>query len=167
MKRFEYRGKNLRLSRTEGLAARVSASKNGRGITVNSNHGLRLHQRLGKGFRAGWQNGRFQLIGRIKRGPFNWNISKSGVSGSIKNNMGTFNFLKPRFSSFNLAGINIRGKNAAKLHAIYFAIVLMIFFVKIMASVVLFIFWLIKNFLDWLIAFILGFIKSFQEDNTM
>ncbi len=81
--------------------------------------------------------------------------------------MGTFNFLKPRFSSFNLAGINIRGKNAAKLQAIYFALVLMIFFVKIMASVVLFIFWLIKNFLDWLIAFILGFIKSFQEDNTM
>lgn len=53
MKRFEYKGKQVRLSRTGGLACRLSASKNGRGLTVYSHHGLRLHQRIGKGFRVG------------------------------------------------------------------------------------------------------------------
>jgi hypothetical protein len=115
MKRFEYKGKQVRLSRTGGLAGRLSVSKNGRGLTVHSHHGLRLHQRIGKGFRVGWQNGRFQLIGRLRKGPFDWNLSKSGGSGSAKNSLGTFNFIKPRYSSISIAGVNIRGKNAATL----------------------------------------------------
>ena len=166
MKRFEHKGKHVRLSRTGGVAGRLSASKNGRGLTVNSNHGLRLHQRIGRGFRLGWQNGRFQFIGRVKKGPFDWNISKSGVSGSAKNRLGTFNFIKPRYSSFTIAGINIRGKNAATLHAVYMGVMLIVFFAKILASTILVSFWLLMILLAWLASFVKGFVKSLKEDKT-
>ena len=34
----------------------------------------------------GFQNGNFQFIGRYNSGPFNFNISKNGVSTSLKIN---------------------------------------------------------------------------------
>lgn len=44
--------------------------------TINTNHGVRLHKRLFKGARMGFQNGNFQFIGRYSNGPFNFNVSK-------------------------------------------------------------------------------------------
>jgi hypothetical protein len=83
-KRIEYRGKNLRVSRTGGVAGRQKISKDGYGATINTNRGVRLHKRLFRGARVGLQNGNFQFIGRYNNGPFNFNVSKSGVSTSIK-----------------------------------------------------------------------------------
>jgi hypothetical protein len=43
----------------------------------------------------GFQNGNFQFIGRYNSGPFNFNVSKTGVSSSIKNKRGAYNLFKP------------------------------------------------------------------------
>jgi hypothetical protein len=40
-KRIEYRGKNLRVSRTGGVAGRQKISKDGYGATINTNRGVR------------------------------------------------------------------------------------------------------------------------------
>lgn len=60
-KRIEYRGKNLRVSRTGGVSATKTIDKDGYGATVNTNHGIRLHKRLFKGARAGLKMGIFNL----------------------------------------------------------------------------------------------------------
>ena len=65
-KRIEYRGKNVRVSRTGGVSATKTFKGDGVGATINTKHGLRLHKRLFKGARMGFQNGNFQFIGRYK-----------------------------------------------------------------------------------------------------
>ena len=61
-KRIEYRGKSVRVSRTGGVSATKTLSKEGYGATINTNHGIRLHKRLFKGARMGFQRGNFQFI---------------------------------------------------------------------------------------------------------
>ena len=61
-KRIEYRGKNVRVSRTGGVSATKTFKGDGVGATINTKHGLRLHKRLFKGARMGLQNGNFQFI---------------------------------------------------------------------------------------------------------
>ena len=82
-KRIEYRGKNVRVSRTGGVSATKTFKGDGVGATINTKHGLRLHKRLFKGARMGFQNGNFQFIGRYNSGPFNFNVSKN-LSNSFK-----------------------------------------------------------------------------------
>jgi len=94
-------------------------SKDGYGATINTNHGLRLHKRLFRGARVGLQNGNFQFIGRYSKGPFNFNVSGSGVSTSIKNKRGSYNLFKPNYSSFKMGGVQVRGKYAKTLQLIY------------------------------------------------
>ena len=48
-KRIEYRGENVRVSRTGGVSATKTFKGDGVGATINTNHGLRLHKRLFKG----------------------------------------------------------------------------------------------------------------------
>lgn len=115
--RLEHRGRNLRASRTGGLAARAGTRAGPVNATINSAHGLRLSTRLAKGTHVAMQRGRFRLQGRWNAGPLGFNLSKSGVSASLRTQTGTFNFLKPRYSSFKFAGIQVRGKNAAYLQA--------------------------------------------------
>jgi hypothetical protein len=112
-KRIEYRGKNLRVSRTGGVSATKTVAKNGYAATVNTNHGLRLPKKLFKGARTGFQQGNFQFIGRYSNGPFNFNISKGGVSTSIRNERGSYNLFKPNYSSFKMAGVQVRAENPA------------------------------------------------------
>ena len=76
-KRLEYIGKNVRVSRTGGVAVRKTFKKDGVGATLNTKHGIRLHKRLFKGARMGFQNGNFQFIGSYNSGPFNFNVSKN------------------------------------------------------------------------------------------
>jgi len=94
-KRIEYRGKILRVSRTGGVSATKTLSRDGYGATINTNHGVRLHKRLFKGARMGLQRGNFQFIGQYESGPFNFNVSKSGVSTSIKNKEALIIYLNP------------------------------------------------------------------------
>jgi hypothetical protein len=161
-KRIEYRGKNLRVSRTGGVSAKKTISKDGYGATINTNHGVRLHKRLFKGARVGLQNGNFQFIGRYKSGPFNFNVSKSGVSTSIKNKRGSYNLFKPNYSSFKMAGVQLRGKNAAILQLVFMLFQLTINLVKLLWYITVNVFWFIFLIIKWFVDFFKGFYKGFK-----
>lgn len=118
-KRIEHRGKNLRVSRTGGVALRAQTKIAGLNVTANSKHGLRVSSRIAKNTQIALQNGRPVLRGRYGRGATRVNLSKSGVSLSTRNPMGTFNWFKPNHSSVKIAGVQLRGKNAATIQLIY------------------------------------------------
>lgn len=118
LKRIEYRGRNLRASRTGGVALRAQTRAAGINLTANTARGTRVSTRLAKGTQGAFQNGRFVLRGRYGEGPTKLNLSKSGVSVSTKTEIGTFNWFKPRYSSVKIGGVQVRGKNAIYLHLI-------------------------------------------------
>ena len=161
-KRIEYRGKNVRVSRTGGVAATKTISKDGYGATINTNHGIRLHKRLFKGARMGFQRGNFQFIGRYNSGPFNFNISKGGLSTSIKNKRGSYNLMKPNYSSFKLGGVQVRGKNAAILQLTFLAFSLFVNMFKFLWHVSTTLLWFIFLSLKWIVDFLIGFYKGYK-----
>lgn len=164
-KRIEYKGKNIRVSRTGGVSATKTFKGDSVDVTLNTKHGIRLHKRLFKGTRMGFQNGNFQFIGRYKSGPFNFNVSKKGFSSSIQNKRGSYNFLKPNYSSFKMAGIQIRGKNAATFQIIYMMIVLFVNLVKLFWHISVTFLWFTYLSIKWFIDFTIGFVKGFREKN--
>jgi hypothetical protein len=164
-KRVEYRGKNIRVSRTGGVAVTKTFKKDGVGATLNTKHGLRLHKRLFQGARMGFQNGNVQFIGSYNRGPFKFNISKTGVSTAIKNKRGAYNLFKPNYSSFKVGGIQVRGKNAATFQLLYMLVILCVNCIKIFWYVSIAIFWFVFLLLKWMVAFSIGFFKGFKASN--
>ncbi|EAR12517.1 hypothetical protein PI23P_07825 [Polaribacter irgensii 23-P] len=161
-KRIEHHGKNVRISRTGGISATKTISKGGYSTTINTNHGVRLHKRLFKGARMGFQRGNFQFIGRFNSGPFQFNISKGGVSTSIKNNRGSYNLFKPRSSSFKLGGIQIRGKNAAILQLTFLAFSLVLNILNFLWHFSVTILWLFFLSVKWFVDFLIGFYKGYK-----
>lgn len=129
MKRIEYRGCYLRASRTGGVALRAQIRAGKINVTANSAHGVRVSRRLFKGTQIALQNGRPVLRGRYQAGPLNINLSRSGLSASSKVGPGTVNWTRPLRSSATVAGINVRGRNALAVHAIYAVISLLIILV--------------------------------------
>src|SRR5690554_65719 len=125
-KRIEYRGRYLRASRTGGVALRAQIRAGNINVTANSKHGVRVSRRLFKGTQIALQNGRPVLRGRYQAGPLNLNLSRSGLSASSKVGPGTVNWTRPLRSSATVAGINVRGRNALVVHAIYAVIMLMV-----------------------------------------
>ena len=108
---------NVRASRTGGVNVSTQPS---RGITFNSKHGLRLSKSF-KGLNFALQGGNFRLRGRWQSSyGTNLNVSKSGISLSQKNSIGTFNISHPQRSSANIGGFQFRGKNAIHLHSLLF-----------------------------------------------
>ncbi len=99
----------LRASRTGGVNLSSAPAK---GITFNTKHGARISKTY-KGLTIGLQNANSVVRGRWSVGSNNINLSKSGLSLSNKNALGTFNFIRPRSSSATLAGIQLRGNNGA------------------------------------------------------
>ena len=164
-KRIEYRGKNVRVSRTGGVSATKTFKGDGIGATINTKHGLRLHKRLFSGARMGFQNGNFQFIGRYKSGPFNFNVSKNGVSTSLKNKRGSYNIFKPNYSSFKLGGVQVRGKNAATFQMIYMLVILFVNFIKFFWYTSISILWFGFLSIKWIVDFITGFFKGYREVN--
>ncbi|MDY7218491.1 helix-hairpin-helix domain-containing protein [Denitrificimonas sp. JX-1] len=118
-KRIEHRGRHLRVSRTGGIALRKQVKVAGLTVTANTKHGLRVSSRVVKNTRIALQNGRFVLQGRYGSGPTRLNLSKSGVTVSTRNSLGTFNWVKPNRSSVKIAGVQLRGKKAANIQLIY------------------------------------------------
>jgi hypothetical protein len=110
----------------------------------------------------GFQNGNFQFIGRYNSGPFNFNISKSGASTSIKNKRGSYNVLKPNYSSFKLGGVQVRGKNAATLQLIFMVISLIINVFKFLWYISISILWFAFLAVKWVVDFIVGFYKGYR-----
>lgn len=111
--RIEHRGKHLRVSRTGGVSLRAQAKAAGMNVTANSKHGLRVSGRVAKGTQMAMQNGRFVLRGRYGSGPTKLNMSKSGFTVSSRNELGTFNWIKPNRSSAKVFGVQMRGRKAA------------------------------------------------------
>lgn len=70
-------------------------------------------------------------------------MSKTGVSASIKNEAGSFNVLKPRYSSFKVGGIQIRGKNAATAQLIFMSLMLAWQGFLMMLQLVIWVIWLL------------------------
>jgi hypothetical protein len=132
-KRIEHRGKYLRASRTGGVSLRAQTKAAGLTVTGNTKRGIRVSTRVAKGTNVAFQNGRFRLRGRYGRGPTKLNLSKSGVSVSTRNALGTFNWTNPNRSSAKVAGIQMRGKKARDLQVVFMLVMLLVNLVKLAA----------------------------------
>ena len=157
--RIEHRGKFTRASRTGGVALRAEKKLGRVNVTASTSKGIRLSTKATKNVRVALQSGHFRLIGRWKSGPWGFNLSKTGASASYKNKMGTFNFLKPQYSSFKFAGIHVRGKKAVNLQMGYVLIKMFLWFLSlvpfILKLVIFFLFFLfikLPIFCLWLLS---------------
>jgi len=183
--RIEHRGKFFRLSRTGGAALRAEKKFGRINATINTSKGIRLSAKATKNVRVALQNGNFRLIGRWKSGPWGFNLSKTGVSSSYKNNMGSFNFLKPQYSSFKFAGIQVRGKRAVTFQMTYgmfklfiwlitlvprllwFIIKLTIYLLVLSIKLIIFPFWLICLPGLFLIDFVVWFFSKARRQQAI
>lgn len=161
--RIEHRGKYTRASRTGGVAVRAEEKLGPVSLTANSSKGFRASSRIANGTRVALQNGRFQLIGRWRSGPLGFNLSKTGVSASVKNKAGTFNFLKPQYSSFKLGGIQLRGRRAAELQMIYMLIMAAVFAVIFGAKLIIFVLWLLALPILFIWDLVVGFLRGARD----
>jgi len=161
--RIEHRGKYTRASRTGGVALRAEKKLGPVNATANTSDEIRLSSRVTRGTRVALQNGRFRLIGRWNAGPFGFNLSKTGVSASVKNRAGTFNFLKPQYSSFKIAGVQLRGKNAAKFQLIYMSIMAAVFLAVFGVRLVVFLAWTVWLPFAFVVDFLVGFFRGISE----
>jgi len=118
-RRIEHRGRFLRASRTGGVALRAQAEAAGVSVTANTSQGFRVSSTPLQNTQVALQNGRFVLRGRYGSGPTKLNVSKTGATVSTRNALGSFNWIKPNRSSAKVAGVQVRGKNAAYLQGIY------------------------------------------------
>ena len=158
--RIEHRGKYTRASRTGGVALRAEKKLGPVNATANTSDGIRLSSRVAQGTRVALQNGKFRLIGRWNAGPLGFNLSKKGMSASVKNRAGTFNFIKPQYSSFKLAGVQLRGKKAAQIQIIYMAIMAAVFLAFFGVRLLVFLTWMLWLPFAFLIDFVTGFIRG-------
>lgn len=128
--------------------------------TANTSDGIRLSARVAQGTRVALQNGKFRLIGRWNAGPLGFNLSKTGVSASVKNRAGTFNFIKPQYSSFKLAGVQLRGKKAAQIQLIYMIIMAAVFLSVFGVRILVFFAWMLWLPFAFVIDFVVGFFRG-------
>ena len=161
--RIEHRGQYTRASRTGGVAVRAEEKVGPLNLTANSSKGLRASTRVANGTRMALQNGRFQLIGRWRAGPLGFNLSKTGASASVKNRAGTFNFLKPRYSSFKFAGVQLRGKKAAQLQVIYMLITAVVVMLAFMARAAIYLLWLLALPILFVWDLLVGFVQGVRD----
>ena len=158
--RIEHRARFTRASRTGGVSVRAEKKLAVVNLTANSSKGLRASSRIANGTRVALQNGRFQLIGRWRAGLLGFNLSKTGFSASVKNRVGTFNFLKPQYSSFKFAGVQLRGRKAAQLHLIYVALRAVFYLIVFSIKVVFFMIWLLTLPLVFIWNALVGFLRG-------
>lgn len=158
--RIEHRGKYTRASRTGGVSVRAEKKVGPVNATANTSDGIRLSSRLAHGTRIALQNGKFRLIGRWNAGPLGFNLSKTGMSASVKNRAGTFNFIKPQYSSFKIAGVQLRGKKAAQIQLAYMSIIAVLFLAVFGVRLLVFLAWMLWLPFTFMIDFVTGFIRG-------
>lgn len=78
----------------------------------------------------------------------------------MKNKAGTFNFLKPQYSSFKLAGIQLRGRKAAELQMIYMLIMAVVFAAVFGVKIFVFLAWLLSLPVLLIWDIIVGFVQG-------
>lgn len=142
-RRIEHRGRYLRASRTGGVALRAQTKAAGVNLTGNTHRGVRVSATPAKNTQVAVQNGRFILRGRYSAGPMRLNLSKSGLSLSARNAMGSFNLSNPGRSSAKVAGVQVRGKTAAQIQAVYSVFLGLGLLIKFTAYATMFLFRLI------------------------
>lgn len=158
--RVEHRGKHVRASRTGGVAARVEKKIGPVNATASTSKGLRLSTRLARGTHMALQRGRLRLIGRWNAGPLGFNVSKSGASASLKTKTGTLNFIKPQYSSFKLAGVQVRGRKAAYAQIIVMLMMVAGWLAVLTFRLIVFLSWIIYLVMTFAFDFLNGFIKG-------
>lgn len=136
-RRIEHRGRHLRASRTGGVALRAQTRAAGVTLTANTNRGVRVSTTPVPRTQVAFQNGRFILRGRYHAGPLRANLSKSGVSLSARNALGSFNLTNPGRSSAKIAGFQVRGKAAAQLQLVYSLLASLVWALKASLQIVL------------------------------
>lgn len=101
----------FRLSRTNKINAAYHPL---RWLTLNTKYGVRASKTF-RGLTLGFQGSSAVFRGRwsSRNGLLNVNLSRSGLSVSTKSKFGTYNWARPNYSSFKIAGIQIRGKKAS------------------------------------------------------
>ena len=155
--RIEHRGRYTRVSRTGGVALRAQAKAAGLNFTINSRHGARVSKRLAKNTQVAMQNGRFVIRGRYGDGPHKLNLSKTGLTASTKNQLGTFNWIKPNRSSAKLFGVQVRGKKAAQMQAAYLLFVVIgqgiVLAINLIAYALKLVVWLLQRVFAGLMMF--------------
>jgi len=129
-RRIGHHGRYLRASRTGGVALRAQTRAAGLTFTGNTARGARVSATPVRNTLVAFQNGRFILRGRYGRGPLRLNLSKSGLSLSARNALGSFNLTNPLRSSAKIAGVQVRGRTAAILQAVYMAVALAVFLLQ-------------------------------------
>lgn len=139
-RRVEHRGRYLRASRTGGVALRAQTKAAGLTLTGNTARGVRVSATPARNTQVALQNGRFVLRGRYGSGPLSLNLSKSGLSLSARNALGSFNLTNPLRSSAKIAGVQVRGRTAAVMQGIYGVFVLALFLLRAAVVVGLFAF---------------------------
>ena len=164
--RIEHKGKYTRASRTGGVSLRAEKKVGPVNATINTSHGVRLSSRVARGTRVALQRGKFRLIGRWNAGPLGFNLSKSGASASVKNKAGTFNFIKPQYSSFKVAGVQMRGKKAAQMQLIYMAIMGILFLSVLSFKLLVFLLWMLWLPVALMFDLTIGFVRGLlgQDD---
>jgi len=152
----------LRASRTSGVNASV---KLGRNATYNTKHGFRVSKTI-KGLTLGLRRGGTILRGRWSNSNnlLNLNLSKSGFSFSTSSRFGTYNWTKPNYSSFKLAGIQLRGKKAAKSAFLFAIIAIASEFIKYCAYFIAAHIRLLIFIFIWALDFLLEFIHLLFVD---
>lgn len=158
--RIEHRGKYTRASRTGSVTLRAEKKLGPVNVTVNTSNGIRLSSRVGQGTRVALQNGKFRLIGRWNSGALGFNLSKTGLSTSVKNHAGTFNFIKPKYSSFKIAGFQLRGKKAAQIQLIYMSIMAAVFLAVFGVRLLIFFAWMLWRPFAFVFDFAVGFFTA-------
>lgn len=158
--RIEHRGKYTRVSRTGGVALRVEKKLGPVNAAANTSDGIRLSSRVAQGTRLALQNGKFRLIGRWNAGPLGFNLSKTVMSASVNNRAGTFNFIKPQYSSFKLAGVQMRGRKAAQIQLIYMTIMAAVFFALFGVRILVFLVCMLWLPFAFVIDFVTGFFRG-------
>lgn len=152
----------LRASRTSGVNASV---KLGRNATYNTKHGFRVSKTI-KGLTLGLRRGGTILRGRWSNSNklLNLNLSKSGFSFSTSSRFGTYNWTKPNYSSFKLAGIQLRGKKAAPSAFLFAIIAIASEFIKYCAYFIAAHIRLLIFIFIWVLDFLLEFIHLMFVD---
>lgn len=168
--RIEHRGKYTRASRSSGVALRAEKKLGPINATANTSEGIRLSSRVAQRTRVALHNGKFRLIGRWNAGPLGFNLLKTGVSASVKNSAGTFNFIKPKYSSFKIAGVQLRGKKAAQIQLVYMSIMAAVFLAAFGVRLLVFLAWMLWLSFAFVIDFLVGCfrgISSSQQDSKL
>jgi len=150
-RRIGHHGRYLRASRTGGVALRAQTRAAGLTFTGNTARGARVSATPVRNTLVAFQNGRFILRGRYGRGPLRLNLSKSGLSLSARNALGSFNLTNPLRSSAKIAGVQVRGRTAAILQAVYMAAALAVFLLQALVRLSVLVLQILLVVVGWLL----------------